>query len=641
MELSIYVDAIALLIIGVLALFHFEKKRKNVRRYQLYSLCLLLTAGTLISDIVSIITINNAADYPLWLNMLTNSVYFACINSCLSIVAGYVFYLLFEYMPEQKCYKIATKVIIGMWCMLMLLIFVNLKTGCYFYFENNVYHRGPLNRLGFAAMTIEVGMLCICYFRNRKVVTPYALQLVKAIPPVVVMMTTVQFVLQDLVLAGMIAAIVNLILFICFQTNRIGRDALTELPNRPFFWRDLKYYSDHHKNAHVILVHIRDMARINKRFGMKNGDAFLFNAARYLENMNPTYQVYRYGNTHFTMLGEFVDRQQAEALTEAIIERFEKPWIFQGAEWIQHIQLVHKKVEPEGMDENLEVEQLRYLLAKGKDLNENTNFFFDEQEKKAFDRKNYVLTEVRKAIENESFELYFQPIFSCKEKRFLTAEVLLRLFAEDGSFISPGEFIPISEEYHLSDDITWIVLKKSMRFLDRNPNLPLDSISVNMSVQQMSEEYLRDKIIIAQKKFGELLYKLRIEITENQISRSPKVVRDVMQNITDHGVSFYLDDFGVGYSNLARMFDMPFEVIKIDRSLMLTMENSETSYQIVKSVVDTFHNAGFKVVAEGLETESQVQKAMEIGVDRIQGFYYARPMNERDLLTFLEEYKYE
>ena len=638
MDISIYLDAVALLIIGVIALFHYEPRRSKVHRYQMFNLCLVLTAGTLISDMVSLITIGDVSGYPLWVNILVNSIYFICINSCLSIVAAYVFYLLFEYMPEQKCYKIASKLILSMWIVLTLLVFVNLKTGWYFYFENNAYCRGPLNKLGFIVMGVEVCMLCACYFRNRKVVTPYALNLVKAIPPVVMMLTVLQFLFPTIVLTGIIAALVNLILFICFQSNRVGRDALTELPNRNYFWSDLHRYEEKSKNAHMILIHIRDMKKVNKHFGMKNGDKFLFNVARYLENLDRKYQVYRYGNTYFTMLGEFENAQKADELAQKIIDRFEKPWELKGKQWIQHIQVVHMEAEPENVDEKLKVEQLRYMLDLDKGHDENTKIYFDDEKKTAFERKNYVLNEVKKAIENKSFQLYFQPIYACKEQKFTTAEVLLRLFAEDGSFISPGEFIPISEEYNLSDDITWIVLQKSMKFIAKYPDLPIDTISVNMSVQQMSEEYLKDKVAIAQKNFGPLLYKLRIEITEGQISRSPKVVRDVMQNITDQGVFFYLDDFGVGYSNLSRMFEMPFEVIKIDRSLMMIMENNKTSYEIIKNVVDTFHTAGFKVVAEGLETEHQVALAKEIGVDRIQGFYYARPMCEEDFVKFIEEH---
>ena len=120
MDISIYLDAVALLIIGVIALFHYEPRRSKVHRYQMFNLCLVLTAGTLISDMVSLITIGDVSRYPLWVNIMVNSIYFICINSCLSIVAAYVFYLLFEYMQEQKCYKIASKLIFSMWIILTL-----------------------------------------------------------------------------------------------------------------------------------------------------------------------------------------------------------------------------------------------------------------------------------------------------------------------------------------------------------------------------------------------------------------------------------------------------------------------------------------------------------------------------------------
>lgn len=639
MDISIKMEAISLIIIGIISLFHYDRNSKYIKRYQLFNICLLLTAGTLISDIISCMMIEAVSEYPVWLHMIVHSLYFVCINSCLSLIAGYVFYLLFEYMPNQKCYKIATNLIGSMWLILMAFVVINLWTGCYFYIENNTYCRGPLNKLGFLVMFIEIIMLCVCYFRNRKVVTPYALQLVRAIPTVAIMLTIVQLIFPDIVLSGIIAAYINLILFACFQSNRTGRDALTELQNRSRFFEQLKHYKDKNQCAHVVLVHLRRFDTVNKRFGMKTGDALLYKIARYLENLNPEYRVYRYGNTHFTMLGDFTTLKEAEVLTDKIIERFEYGWDLSGNEWTQHIQLIHMEAKPEDNEPNLKVDQLSFLLAKEKDKDENTKLFFDEELKKSYARKYYVLSEVRKAIEEESFELYYQPIYSCKEGKFLTAEVLLRLFTEDGTVISPGEFIPIAEEYKLIDDITWLVLRKSMKFLDAHRDIPLETISVNMSVQQMNAEYLNDKVAIAQQSFGALLYKLRIEITENVITQNPEVAAQIMRFTTNEGAGFYLDDFGVGFSNLARVFELPFEVVKLDRSLMVRIEKNQKAYNILKSLVEMLHNAGFKVVAEGLETESQVQKAMEIGVDRIQGFYYAKPMNGDDLIKFLEEHQ--
>ena len=108
MDVSIYLDFVAFLLIIVIAIFHYDKNNKKIRRYQLFNVCLLLTIGTILSDIISLITIADANAYPIWLNVLVNSIYFICINSCLSMVAAYVFFLLFEYMPEQRCYRIAT-----------------------------------------------------------------------------------------------------------------------------------------------------------------------------------------------------------------------------------------------------------------------------------------------------------------------------------------------------------------------------------------------------------------------------------------------------------------------------------------------------------------------------------------------------
>lgn len=112
-----------------------------------------------------------------------------------------------------------------------------------------------------------------------------------------------------------------------------------------------------------------------------------------------------------------------------------------------------------------------------------------------------------------------------------------------------------------------------------------------------------------------------------------------MKHLCAQGIQFYLDDFGVGYSNLAGMMSLPFETVKLDRSIMRGIEKGGKEYRTVDLLVQMLHNAGFIVVAEGLETKEQVECAKKLLVDRIQGFYYAKPMDEEALLTFLSEKK--
>ena len=129
--------------------------------------------------------------------------------------------------------------------------------------------------------------------------------------------------------------------------------------------------------------------------------------------------------------------------------------------------------------------------------------------------------------------------------------------------------------------------------------------------------------------------KLRFEITERTVSEKPEQVSAMMAQLATEGIRFYLDDFGVGYSNLASTISLPFETIKLDASLLTDIDKDEKLYDTVRLLVQMMHNAGFIVVAEGIERVAQLDCVKTFGVDRVQGYYYAKPMPKKDLVTFL------
>lgn len=167
--------------------------------------------------------------------------------------------------------------------------------------------------------------------------------------------------------------------------------------------------------------------------------------------------------------------------------------------------------------------------------------------------------------------------------------------------------------------------------------MPLDSISMNMSIQQMDVQIF-DKIIQCKRDFDFPARMLRIEITERVISENQSMAVEVMKNLTNGEICFYLDDFGVGYSNFAGMMNLPFKAVKLDRSLVRTIAENQKDFQTKKYIVKMLHNAGFTVIAEGLETKEQVEQAEKLHIDRIQGFYYAKPMPQEELFKFIEEH---
>ena len=636
MELSTKMEAVALIITITLILFHFDPQNQTNRKYLLFNGCLFSSAITIGLDLFTSWLINAQPTIPLWLNMHLNTLYFLAQHLTFSLMAGYCFYLLFEHSSDWKCLYIATTVIGIFFTLLEIGVLCNYKTRWFFYFEDGVYMRGPFNKVGYAAVAIELTMLVICYLRHRAIASRSLRKLMHIMPPLILFLGIMQQIFPNILMNGTISSLANLILFICFQSSRIGQDALTGLPNRHTFFQEMEARRRKPQYFHLILFYLEDMEMINRKFGIKEGDALLYMVGRYLEEYAPHYRAFRCSSTSFLLYGSFPDYpEHTKQVAQALRNRFEKPWEAAGITSRINVSVAHMICNSSESDDSYLISQLEYALARAREAGGGSVVFFDSRLKEQFERSQYVLTQVRQALEEESFQIFLQPIYSLKEKIFTSGEVLLRLNDKAGHAISPGEFIPLAEKTGLIDEISWLVLKKVCHFLAGDPELPLQTISVNMTAQQLNDPAFSRKIHSCLNQYGISPERLRIEITERTITENPPLVRSVMTQMAEEGLQFYLDDFGIGYSNLAGMMALPFETVKLDSSLLQNIAQNEKTFQVVKLLVDLLHHAGFIVVAEGLETGEQVEKAEEIGFDRIQGFYFAQPMPVEELESFL------
>lgn len=635
MSISVQLEGIALLVTLILFLFHIDGQQRSNRRYQLFNGCLLLSFTTILLDIVSSLGINYAAQVPLWLNEALSGAYFFSQNASFSLMTGYGFYLLNEHVSDRSCFKRAISIITALGITLEGLVFLNPLTGWFFTFENNHYVRGPLNKLAFAVLGAELVMAVVCYYRHKNQVSRAIHRLMQALPPILCLLLVLQMALPDMLLVGMASALVNLIFFISFQSNRIGQDSLTELPNRHTFFQGLSARVRKGRRVHLIMIDLLHYESINRKYGTRHGDTMLYLVARYLDRYAPQYQAFRFGNTRFLLMGTFTSWQAAEECAHALRKRFGEPWEQAGISCTLEASFAHLVTEASARDESQIVEELEYTLSHAREAQNGSMVFFDERMREMYERKLYVLEQIRRALDEESFEVYYQPVYSCEEGRFSTAESLLRLFDDQGRLISPAEFIPLAERNGLIDEISWLVLKKVCKYLGEHPDLPLESISINMSIQQLTDRTFFSRLHSCQAQYGVASEKLCIEITERTITENPALVRSVMAQLTAEGIRFYLDDFGVGYSNLAGMISLPFETVKLDSSLLNDIEEDGKALSTLRLMVQMLHNAGFMVVAEGIERAGQVERVKALGVDRIQGYYYARPMPQAELEPYL------
>jgi len=633
--MGISLEAVSLLIVLVLALFHRDNQQHSSRRYRLFNGCLSLSSAAIALNIASSVCINATAQVPLWLNGAVSTLYFLAQHANLTALMGYGLYLINEHVPNRHCFRMSGSIVLGLGAALEIVTLFNPWTKWFFSFENGMYMRGPLNKLGFAVVGVEMCMAVCCYIRNRQYISRAIHRLMSALPAVITMFLIIQLLFPDVMMVGIISAIVNLIFYISFQSNRIGQDALTEVPNRHTLFQSMAEKMRKGNRLHLIIVNLDRFESVNRKYGTREGDAMLYMVARYLEHFAPQYQVFRSSSTRFTLMGVFTTQQAADACAHTIQARFVEPWKTKGVEHVLEASFAHIVTDEKDRDESRVAEQLNYTITYAQEHASGGLVFFDERLRRMYDRRLYVLEQIRKALAEESFEVYYQPVFSSKEGRFTTAESLLRLFDENGVLISPGEFIPLAEKNGLIDEISWLVLKKVCQFIGTHRELPLDSVSINMSIQQLSDRSFLRRVHSCQAQYGVPPEKLRIEITERTVTENPTAVRAVMAQMAAEGIRFYLDDFGVGYSNLASMIALPFETVKLDSSLLSNIETDRTLRGTVELLVQMLHNAGFVVVAEGVERRAQLDTLRAMGVDRVQGYYYARPMPEKELETFL------
>lgn len=246
---------------------------------------------------------------------------------------------------------------------------------------------------------------------------------------------------------------------------------------------------------------------------------------------------------------------------------------------------------------------------------------------------------LHKAITEDLFEIYYQPVYSTRKKCFITLEALSRLQHRELGWIAPDVFIQIAEKNHMIEQITDLQFSRVCRFLGENRYLMrhLLNVKVNLSsLDLMRNDCSRHFIRIMD------AYKIphnwiQFEITETVATECNAGLRRVAEEFTDAGIGLCLDDFGSGYANLNTVMRLPFSVIKVDRSLLFDICRDEKRAIFYESVVETFHKMNYHIVSEGVETQEEMEQISSWGVEMIQGYYFSKPLPEKELLELLKK----
>lgn len=246
---------------------------------------------------------------------------------------------------------------------------------------------------------------------------------------------------------------------------------------------------------------------------------------------------------------------------------------------------------------------------------------------------------VKNALSENRLEVYFQPIYNVKEKKYTSAEALIRMKDNEGNNISPGVFIPIAEKSSVIIDIGAFVIEEVCKLLSTE-NLSafgLEYIEVNISMVECLQSNLASNILSVLKRYGIASSQINLEITETSASEFTDIVDTNIKTLSSKNISFSLDDFGTGYSSLSRILSLPLKLIKIDKSLVQApfINRDKKSMILLDNFIKTAFAAGFDIVAEGVETNEMVKHVIALGCTYIQGFYFSKPLSKTDFVDVI------
>lgn len=601
-------------------------KTFSTRIFMFFTVCGVLD---ILLDIVTTVMIYRPEVYPAGLQ--------AVLLECLYLLQLLIPYLLYLYvlsLRNQLLRKHLKFICLNsaVFVFMLGMVLANPLTGALFYFDRaGSYQRGPyyLAMYFYAVFYLLLSMMdTILYYHRFK--RRYAIAIWEFVG-ISSTMVIVQIFFNDVLLTGVGIAVALIVLMLTINNPYDKLDILTGLLDLSGLKESLQECGTEYR-CQLIVVACDNLKRINLAFGMEEGNRLLRELADEFASYVERENVFRFVSDQFVL----VCREQGEY--EAVLNRvcafFDRPFAIRDV-FVRFTACICgiSNPTPCKTPEQL-LDYINYLVSRAKKSGPGTIVEADDAIMKEYvhhkEIENYLYTAVRDKL----FEAYFQPIYSLETGDFVSAEALVRLPHPEFGIISPSEFIPIAESSGEINQVEACIFEKVCQFLHEHPEVleRLETVKYNLSPASFLNSSLSRRTLEMIHRYGLDPHRFQFEITETAATVYDNEIGDWVEEIKRAGIGLCLDDFGSGYANLASVMRLPFDVIKMDRSMLVDATRNQQAAILYRNTVNTLSRLGFVVVAEGAETEEDVQLLSSFHVRYIQGYYYAKPMSQEEFL---------
>ena len=517
------------------------------------------------------------------------------------------------------------------------LIFINPFTGIIFTIDaQGLYVGGPLFYLlyGYAIVCSVVGavwsLIHIKSLSIRRFIVVWEFILICAV------CVLIQAFRHEILTTGLgiCLGLTVLYLFINDPSNRIDR--LTGAWDKQSLNQWLQEQMNYGRRLHLIAVELYQLKSINRLYGDRLGDCVLTDVAKRLRRAAGSY-LFRLGSGRFFLI--VTDKKEYDRLCQNLLEMFQNK-IVVGDEAISCPAILRGIPDAQKLKDPGDLLAYERHLCKSTAADGKTVFRGDdEQARQTFRYEQEVERYLNTAIENDLFQLYFQPVWSMETQRYISLEALSRLHHPDLGMIPPDIFINIAERNGQMPRISQLQLARLCRFVrDHRDSLDgINNIKFNLSPIELAQEGHGKRLVDIVRQHGVDPNFIQFEITETAASSSCDALISNITAFCDAGIRLCLDDFGSGYANLNTVLKMPFCVIKLDRSLLSGICEDPQIATFYKNIVGVLQNLDYLVVSEGVKNRGELELIESWGVRLVQGFYFSPPLPPDEVLIEIQK----
>lgn len=638
----------ATVVLVVIEILYFSRPQIKILSTRIFNWIMLSAGIYLLFDYATVFSLVYFDSFPKWLVRLLHQGFIFGFEATFLFI--YIFLDVISH--NQRRLSLGKKIFVSAVVIISFVIVVFSKIE-YVINENDVYSYGPMVNYVYFIITVLTISTIISALRNYSkvelrrissyVLFTMALWSVFGLCQVFMPQILFSSVSISTMLLVLVMSLGNPAEFVDKESGAFNFDALKVVisdklhKNKPFF---------------IVNIDMDELSKLRKQTGDK-GIIKIFGQVRTFVTEQFKVDAYQLNHHSLTLIFNEHAEKNMEKNLRLIYERFHEPWIVNEQTKIHlnaHVDYVRVPKDTPFLEQEdvltstsrlLEFVEMCHTYSDEADFIHRVN----NQLLQNRSRQDSIVKILQEAIRTNGIEMYYQPIWDVKEKKFSSCEALVRLKDDKTlGFISPEEFIPVAERNFLIMPLSYKIFESVFSFMSQNELLKkeLRHMEVNLSaiesvdigfpsiMKELLEQYQIDPSIV------------NLEITESIAISSGRRLKRNMEDLIRYGCSFSMDDFGTGYSNLSQITRADFSIIKIDKSLLWPIfekknPNRQNAKILLENMVSMILQMGLQIVVEGVETQEQLDYLCSLGVNYIQGYYFSKPIKQDEYLEFLKK----